>query len=88
MTEPELNKQMAGVYLAVGVLNEILGEQWVAKYILPGAKPNVLALDETDQLSSAIGHAKIIDLAEVLYNLQPGWIPASSGCAMVISRQP
>ncbi|MBW5440822.1 hypothetical protein FXB41_40635 [Bradyrhizobium canariense] len=66
----ELNKQMASVYLAVAVLNEIIGEEWVTRHILPGAKPNVLALDETDHLSMAISHTKIIDLAEVLYNLQ------------------
>ncbi|TKV77994.1 hypothetical protein FDV58_27720 [Bradyrhizobium elkanii] len=70
LQDGDLNKQMAGVYLAIAVLNEFLGEPWVARFILPGAKPNVLALDETDQLSCAIGHAKIIDLAEVLYNLQ------------------
>jgi hypothetical protein len=69
-TDTELNKQMASVYLALAVIDGVLGEAWVAKYILPGAKPNVLALDETDHRSQAIGHSKIIDLAEVLYNLQ------------------
>ena len=75
----ELNKQMRGVYFALALLNEFMGEDWVARHVLPGAKKRgVLTLDETDQLSSAKGHTKIIDLAEVLYNLQS--VEGMGGC--------
>jgi hypothetical protein len=68
---PEVNKQLAGVYLAYGVLNEVLGENWVLDYLPPeGKKRNILMFEESDIVASAMGHAKIIDLAEILYNLQ------------------
>ena len=53
-----------------------LSEAWWNRWVMPGtAKPNFLRIDEFDQSRLDLTALRVIDLAEVLYNLQhvPGF---------------
>jgi hypothetical protein len=69
---PELNKQMTSMYVAMSVLRELMGERWLETHIMYGAKKkNVLTLIEADPASETAGQLRLMDLAEMMYNLQP-----------------
>jgi hypothetical protein len=76
---PELNKQMASIYLAIAILDNFLGDDWLKKFVLPGAKvKNVLTQTESDPTSDATEQLRLVDLAEVMFNLQP--VPGFTNC--------
>jgi hypothetical protein len=62
--------------LAAAVLRHFFSEDWWNRWVMPEtAKPNFLRIDESDQNRLDLTALRVIDLAEVLYNLQhvPGF---------------
>jgi hypothetical protein len=62
--------------LAAAILRHFFGEAWWNRWVMPEtAKPNFLRIDEFDQTRLDLTALRVIDLAEVLYNLQhvPGF---------------
>ncbi len=67
------------MYVAMSVLRELMGERWLETYIMYGAKKkNVLSLIEADPASETAGQLRLMDLAEMMYNLQP--VPGIFDC--------
>jgi hypothetical protein len=63
---------MTSIYLAIAVLRELMGDDWLESYILPAAKhKNILTLTETSQELDTREYLVLADLAEVMFNLQP-----------------
>lgn len=70
---------MTSMYVAMSVLRELIGERWLETYIVYGAKKkNVLTLIEADPASETAGQLRLMDLAEMMYNLQP--VPGFFDC--------
>ena len=62
--------------LAAAILRHFFSEAWWNRWVMPEtAKPNFLRIDESDQTRLDLTALRVIDLAEVLYNLQhvPGF---------------
>ena len=62
--------------LAAAILRHFFSEAWWNRWVMPEtAKPNFLRIDEFDQTRLDLTALRVIDLAEVLYNLQhvPGF---------------
>ena len=62
--------------LAAAILRHFFSEDWWNRWVMPEtARPNVLRIDEFDQNRLDLTALRVIDLAEVLYNLQhvPGF---------------
>ena len=57
--------------LGSGVVRAFLGNEWVERHVIPNArKSGFLTIDESDPQRLDLSCFRIIDLAEVLYNLQ------------------
>jgi hypothetical protein len=57
--------------LALGVLKHFFGEAWLDEFITPDtAKRNFLRIDESTQEKKDLSAVRVIDLAEVIFNLQ------------------
>jgi hypothetical protein len=68
---PDFDAQRASVHLGTGVVMHMLGQQWFEDYIMPGAKhKNILTLTNVIDADEAARQVRIVDLAEMLYNLQ------------------
>lgn len=62
--------------LAGAILRHFLGEDWLTKWVMPEtARANFLRIDEARQSNLDLSALRLIDLAEVVYNLQdvPGF---------------
>ena len=76
MQDKDVNLQQASVYLGLGVIMHMLGEQWIHHYVSQEAKsPNMLTLTSSGGEIEAGRQLRLGDLAEVLFNLQnvPGF---------------
>jgi hypothetical protein len=69
-TEPEVASHNQWVALGCGVIRGFLTEEWFARHVMPEGKRSVLTVDETSAPTNALTLGRLIDLAEVLYNLQ------------------
>ncbi len=70
---------MVSMYVAMAVLRELMGERWLETYIMYGAKKkNILTLAEGNPASETEGQLRLLDLAEMVYNLQP--VPGFFDC--------
>lgn len=59
------------IALGCGVVRAFLTKDWFERYVMPeGDKRNVLTIDDTDVINNQRSLGRIVDLAEVLYNLQ------------------
>lgn len=69
------NEQEQTLALASAVIRMILGEAWFDKYVMPKGRKNIFTVDESNNLSTEHSLIKLIDFAEMLYNLQdaPGY---------------
>lgn len=56
--------------LATAIIRRMLGEKWFDRYIEPGGKGSVLTIDESNPVSAEKSLIRLIDFAELLYNLQ------------------
>jgi hypothetical protein len=58
-------------FLAVGILKAFFGEEWLHRYVVPdSAQPNFLRVDICSEKRHEETTIRIIDLAEVIFNLQ------------------
>lgn len=64
------NAVTASFAVACGVLKAFLGAPWFDKHIMPEGKRGFLTIDESTVVKHEETSFRIIDLAEVLYNLQ------------------
>lgn len=65
------NGQTESLALACGVVRGFLGEKWFEQHIDPNSKAKgYLTIDESDVYKQELSFFKIMDLAELLYNLQ------------------
>jgi hypothetical protein len=62
-------------YLATSILKHFFGEEWLFRYL---SDPGYLQIIEADQKKADLSGLRIIDLAEVIYNLQH--VPNFDGC--------
>jgi hypothetical protein len=73
--EIRINKATDSFYLATSILKHYFGQEWLDTY---PAKPGFLQIDETDPNRKDLSALRLIDLAEVIYNLQP--VPGFDDC--------
>jgi hypothetical protein len=66
------NKATDSFLLATSILKHYFGEQWIDSYLV---KPGFLQIDESNRERQDLSALRMIDLAEVIYNLQlvPGF---------------
>jgi hypothetical protein len=77
-SEPDL--QSASVHLGLAVLMHMLGENWIYNYVAQEAKfQNLLTLTSAVGEIEAGRQLRLVDLAEMLFNLQN--VPGFDGCA-------
>jgi hypothetical protein len=72
----ELNGATQSFALASAVVRGFLGEKWLDRYVMPNRRrPGFLTMNETNGASLDMSAYRIMDLAELLYNLQnvPGF---------------
>jgi hypothetical protein len=71
LPEAKRNAVTESFSLAYCVLKAFLGEDWLNRYVIPiTAKKNFLRIDESSQKRRDETAYRVIDLAEVLFNLQ------------------
>jgi hypothetical protein len=72
---PALNGQDTSFALACGVLRNFLGENWIDRHFAPEGKKGFLTIDESTPQTRDVKGFRLIDLAEVLFNVQdaPGF---------------
>jgi hypothetical protein len=67
----ELNGVTQSFALASAVVRGFLGEKWFDRHVMPNRrKPGFLTINETDATTLDTSSYRIMDLAELLYNLQ------------------
>jgi hypothetical protein len=66
-----LNAATESFALASAVIRGLLGEEWFNRHVMPNRrKPGFLTMNETSALTVDMSAYRIMDLAELLYNLQ------------------
>lgn len=72
---PEMNQQTKCLSLASGVLRTLLGEEWFERHVMPEGKKGFLTVDKSTPIKRELSFARIIDIAEAIYNIQeaPGF---------------
>jgi hypothetical protein len=74
-----INGQTQSLALATGVLRAFMNADWVERHIVAdGRKKGFLSIDESDPLRREMSFFRVMDLAEVIYNLQP--VPGFDEC--------
>jgi hypothetical protein len=77
--EVRTNGQTESLALATGVLRAFMGAEWVEQHIISDdRKKGFLSIDETEPHRKEISFFRVMDLAEVIYNLQP--VPGFDEC--------
>jgi hypothetical protein len=56
--------------LSLAIVKYYFGEEWVEKYVMPSDEPGFLRQDNVDQVRSEEQSFRIVDFAELLFNLQ------------------
>jgi hypothetical protein len=78
-TEVRTNGQTESLALASGVLRAFMGADWVERHVIADRqKKGFLSIDESDPHRKEISFFRVMDLAEVIYNLQP--VPGFDEC--------
>jgi hypothetical protein len=73
------NGQTESLALASGVLRAFMNADWVERHIVAdGRKKGFLSIDESDPHRREMSFFRVMDLAEVIYNLQP--VPGFDEC--------
>jgi hypothetical protein len=70
---PEIksNGMRSSFALAGAVVRAFMGDQWFDRHVVPSQrKPGFVTMDESSQISLDLSAYRLIDLAELLYNLQ------------------
>ena len=77
--EVRTNAQTESLALASAVLRAFMGPEWVEQHIIAdNRKKGFLAIDESEPSKMEISFFRVMDLAEVIYNLQP--VPGFDEC--------
>ena len=77
--EVRVNGQTKSLALASGVLRAFMNADWVERYIVSdGRKKGFLSIDELDPVRRETSVFRVMDLAEVIYNLPP--VPVFDEC--------
>jgi hypothetical protein len=78
-SEVRTNAQTESLALATGVLRGFMDADWVERHIISdNRKKGFLSIDESDPHRKEISFFRVMDLAEVIYNLQP--VPGFDEC--------
>jgi hypothetical protein len=78
-TSLRTNGQTESLALASGVLRVFMGAEWVERHVISdGSKKGFLSIDESDPRRREVSFFRVMDLAEVIYNLQP--VPGFDEC--------
>jgi hypothetical protein len=73
------NGQTESLALASGVLRAFMNADWVERHVISdGRKKGFLSIDESDPVHRETSFFRVMDLAEVIYNLQP--VPGFDEC--------
>ena len=77
--EVRINAQTESLALASGVLRGFMGPEWVEQHVISdNRKKGFLSIDESDPHRREVSFLRVMDLAEVIYNLQP--VPGFDEC--------
>jgi hypothetical protein len=77
--EVRANGQTESLALASGVLRAFMNADWVERHVISdGRKKGFLSIDESDPHRREMSFFRVMDLAEVIYNLQP--VPGFDEC--------
>lgn len=77
--EVRQNGQTESLALASGVLRAFMNADWVERHVVSdGRKKGFLSIDESDPIRREMSFFRVMDLAEVIYNLQP--VPGFDEC--------
>jgi hypothetical protein len=70
-----MNDQSKCLSLGAGVIRTLLSEEWFDRHIMPEGRKGIFTVDEATLQSIEHSFGRVIDFAEVLYNLQdaPGF---------------
>jgi hypothetical protein len=73
------NGQTESLALATGVLRGFMDADWVEQHIISdNRKKGFLSIDDSDPHRKEMSFFRVMDLAEVIYNLQP--VPGFDEC--------
>jgi hypothetical protein len=73
------NGQTESLALASGILRAFMDAEWVARHVISdGRKKGFLSIDDSDAYRREMSFFRVMDLAEVVYNLQP--VPGFDEC--------
>jgi hypothetical protein len=89
--EVRANGQTESLALASGILRAFMDAEWVARHVISdGRKKGFLSIDDSDAYRREMSFFRVMDLAEVVYNLQPvpGFDECILACAKGISKEP
>src|SRR5438270_2892158 len=65
------NGMRSSCALASAVVRAFMGDQWFDRHVMPSQrKPRIVTMNESSQVSLDLSAYRLIDLAELLYNLQ------------------
>ncbi|SRR6266849_7759205 len=84
------NGQTESLALASGVLRAFMNADWVEQQVISGGrKKGFLSIDESDPYRREMSFFRVMDLAEVIYNLQfvPGFDECITPCATEILKE-
>ena len=74
-----VNGQTASLALASAVLRAFMDADWVERHVVSdGRKKGLLSIDDSDPYRREMSFFRVMDLAEVIYNLQP--VPGFDEC--------
>jgi hypothetical protein len=69
-TEDQQDPSLRTYLLSLAIVKHYFGEKWFEDHVKPNGSPGFLRQDTEDRMRSEIQSFRIIDLAEVLFNLQ------------------
>jgi hypothetical protein len=64
------NESLKTFLLSIGIVKHFFGHEWVDRHVSPGGPPGYLRQDKDDRTRAETQSFRLVDLAELLFNLQ------------------